>query len=290
MFDLKEVAYIKDNDCFPITFLSEEHHNPVERFYNRLSVYMLEEDELDVPNSPILINVTDDFKKESALWVYEGMFDCESIDSFEFLSILIAKPVDIRAVKFYDRSENSIYVDVFNTIKSEDFHIYLKSETKLPTPADDSRIMWTSFADKKYDWFTCEKLYIGRCFAGVGFMGAQYTDAFCTMERNSNNELITTTYLCLDKDIVYSVIPLGMTDDVYGMYCVLSKVISNKIVGLTDTSIEIMFNGKHIVAANYNHLIHVFTLTCLETHESDTLIDYSVENIDRVLTNLVQCE
>ena len=282
MFDLKEIAYIKDNDCFPITFLSEEHHNPVERFYNRLSVYMLEEDELDVPNSPIFINVTDDFKKKSALWVYEGVLDCESIDSFEFLNALTTNPVDMRAVKFYSRSENSISIDVFNAIKSDDFHIYLIT--------DGDKTTWSSFANKKYDWFTCEKPYIGRCFAGVGFMGANYTNAFCTMEKKDNNELVTITYLCLDKDIVYSVIPLGMTEDVYGMYHALSKVISSKIVGLTDTSIEIMFNGKHIVAANYNHLIHVFTLTCLETHESDTLIDYSVENIDRVLTNLVQCE
>ena len=282
MFDLKEVAYIKDDNCFPITFLSKEHHNPVERFYNRLSVYMLEEDELDVPNSPIFINVTDDFKKKSALWVYEGVLDCESIDSFEFLNALTTNPVDMRAVKFYSRSENSISIDVFNAIKSDDFHIYLIT--------DGDKTTWSSFANKKYDWFTCEKPYIGRCFAGVGFMGANYTNAFCTMEKKDNNELVTITYLCLDKDIVYSVIPLGMTEDVYGMYHALSKVISSKIVGLTDTSIEIMFNGKHIVAANYNHLIHVFTLTCLETHESDTLIDYSVENIDRVLTNLVQCE
>lgn len=215
---------------------------------------------------------------------------CYYIDSFEFLNILTAKPVDIRAVKFYSRSENSISVDVFNAIKSDDFHIYLKSESKLSATTNDSGVMWTSFADKKYDWFTCEKLYIGRCFAGVGFMGTQYIDAFCTMERNSNNEPITTTYLCLDKDIVYSTIPLGMTDDVYEVYYILSKVISSKIVGLTDTSIEVMFNGKHIVAANYNHVSHIFTLTCLETHKSDTLIDYSVENIDKVLMNLVQCE
>lgn len=251
---------------------------------------MLEEDELDVPNSPILINITDDFKKKSALWVYEGILDCESIDSFEFLNTLTANPIDMRAVKFYDRSENSVSIDVFNAIKSDDFHIYLKAESKPSITTDGDKTTWSSFADKKYDWFTCEKPYIGRCFAGAGFMGANYTDAFCTMEKKDNNELITTTYLCLDKDIVYSIIPLGMTDDVYGMYHTLSKVISSKIIGLTDTSIEIMFNGKHIVAANYNHLIHVFTLTCLETHESDTLIDYSVENIDRVLTNLVQCE
>lgn len=290
MFDLKEVAYIKDDNCFPITFLSKEHHNPVERFYNRLSVYVLEEDELDVPNSPILINVTDDFKKKSALWVYEGVLDCESIDGFEFLNALTTNPVDMRAVKFYNRSENSISVDVFNAIKSEDFHIYLKSESKLSATTNGDKVTWSSFANKKYDWFTCEKLYIGRCFAGVGFMGAQYTDAFCTMERNSDNELITTTYLCLDKDIVYSVIPLGMTNDVYGMYHTLSKVISSKIIGLTDTSIEVMFDGKHIVAANYNYVIHMFTLTCLETHKSDTLINYSAENIDKVLTNLVECE
>lgn len=282
MFDLKEVAYIKDDNCFPITFLSKEHHNPVERFYNRLSVYMLEEDELDVPNSPILINVTDDFKKKFALWVYEGVLDCESIDSFEFLNALTTSPVDMRAVKFYSRSENSISIDVFNAIKSDDFHIYLIT--------DGDKTTWSSFADKKYDWFTCEKPYIGRCFAGVGFMGANYTNAFCTMEKKDNNELVTITYLCFDKDIVYSIIPLGMTDDVYEMYHTLSKVISGKIVGLTDTSIEAIFNGKHIVAANLNSVIHVFTLTCLETHESDTLIDYSVENIDRVLTNLVQCE
>ena len=282
MFDLKEVAYIKDDNCFPITFLSKEHHNPVERFYNRLSVYMLEEDELDVPNSPILINVTDDFKKKSALWVYEGVLDCESIDSFEFLNALTTNPVDMRAVKFYSRSENSISIDVFNAIKSDDFHIYLIT--------DGDKTTWSSFANKKYDWFTCEKPYIGRCFAGVGFMGANYTNAFCTMEKKDNNELVTITYLCLDKDIVYSVIPLGMTDDVYEMYHTLSKVISGKIIGLTDTSIEVMFDGKHIVAANYNYVIHMFTLTCLETHKSDTLIDYSVENIDRVLTNLVQCE
>ena len=282
MFDLKEVAYIKDDNCFPITFLSKEHHNPVERFYNRLSVYMLEEDELDVPNSPILINVTDDFKKKSALWVYEGVLDCESIDSFEFLNALTTNPVDMRAVKFYSRSENSISIDVFNAIKSDDFHIYLIT--------DGDKTTWSSFANKKYDWFTCEKPYIGRCFAGVGFMGANYTNAFCTMEKKNNNELVTITYLCLDKDIVYSVIPLGMTDDVYGMYHTLSKVISGKIIGLTDTSIEVMFDGKHIVAANYNYVIHMFTLTCLETHKSDTLIDYSVENIDKVLTNLVECE
>lgn len=282
MFDLKEVAYIKDDNCFPITFLSKEHHNPVERFYNRLSVYMLEEDELDVPNSPILINVTDDFKKKSALWVYEGVLDCESIDSFEFLNALTTNPVDMRAVKFYSRSENSISIDVFNAIKSDDFHIYLIT--------DGDKTTWSSFANKKYDWFTCEKPYIGRCFAGVGFMGANYTNAFCTMEKKDNNELVTITYLCLDKDIVYSVIPLGMTDDVYGMYHTLSKVISGKIIGLTDTSIEVMFDGKHIVAANYNYVIHMFTLTCLETHKSDTLIDYSVENIDKVLTNLVECE
>lgn len=282
MFDLKEVAYIKDDNCFPITFLSKEHHNPVERFYNRLSVYMLEEDELDVPNSPILINVTDDFKKKSALWVYEGVLDCESIDSFEFLNALTTSPVDMRAVKFYSRSENSISIDVFNAIKSDDFHIYLIT--------DGDKTTWSSFADKKYDWFTCEKPYIGRCFAGVGFMGANYTNAFCTMEKKDNNELVTITYLCLDKDIVYSIIPLGMTDDVYEMYHTLSKVISGKIVGLTDTSIEAIFNGKHIVAANLNSVIHAFTFTCLETHKSDTLIDYSVENIDRVLTNLVQCE
>ena len=282
MFDLKEVAYIKDDNCFPITFLSKEHHNPVERFYNRLSVYMLEEDELDVPNSPILINVTDDFKKKSALWVYEGVLDCESIDSFEFLNALTTSPVDMRAVKFYSRSENSISIDVFNAIKSDDFHIYLIT--------DGDKTTWSSFADKKYDWFTCEKPYIGRCFAGVGFMGANYTNAFCTMEKKDNNELVTITYLCFDKDIVYSIIPLGMTDDVYEMYHTLSKVISGKIVGLTDTSIEVIFNGKHIVAANLNSVIHAFTFTCLETHKSDTLIDYSVENIDRVLTNLVQCE
>lgn len=282
MFDLKEVAYIKDDNCFPITFLSKEHHNPVERFYNRLSVYMLEEDELDVPNSPILINVTDDFKKKSALWVYEGVLDCESIDSFEFLNALTTSPVDMRAVKFYSRSENSISIDVFNAIKSDDFHIYLIT--------DGDKTTWSSFADKKYDWFTCEKPYIGRCFAGVGFMGANYTNAFCTMEKKDNNELVTITYLCFDKDIVYSIIPLGMTDDVYEMYHALSKVISGKIVGLTDTSIEAIFNGKHIVAANLNSVIHAFTFTCLETHKSDTLIDYSVENIDRVLTNLVQCE
>lgn len=282
MFDLKEVAYIKDDNCFPITFLSKEHHNPVERFYNRLSVYMLEEDELDVPNSPILINVTDDFKKKSALWVYEGVLDCESIDSFEFLNALTTSPVDMRAVKFYSRSENSISIDVFNAIKSDDFHIYLIT--------DGDKTTWSSFADKKYDWFTCEKPYIGRCFAGVGFMGANYTNAFCTMEKKDNNELVTITYLCFDKDIVYSIIPLGMTDDVYEMYHTLSKVISGKIVGLTDTSIEAIFNGKHIVAANLNSVIHAFTFTCLETHKSDTLIDYSVENIDRVLTNLVQCE
>ena len=282
MFDLKEVAYIKDDNCFPITFLSKEHHNPVERFYNRLSVYMLEEDELDVPNSPILINVTDDFKKKSALWVYEGVLDCESIDSFEFLNALTTSPVDMRAVKFYSRSENSISIDVFNVIKSDDFHIYLIT--------DGDKTTWSSFADKKYDWFTCEKPYIGRCFAGVGFMGANYTNAFCTMEKKDNNELVTITYLCFDKDIVYSIIPLGMTDDVYEMYHTLSKVISGKIVGLTDTSIEAIFNGKHIVAANLNSVIHAFTFTCLETHKSDTLIDYSVENIDRVLTNLVQCE
>lgn len=282
MFDLKEVAYIKDDNCFPITFLSKEHHNPVERFYNRLSVYMLEEDELDVPNSPILINVTDDFKKKSALWVYEGVLDCESIDSFEFLNALTTSPVDMRAVKFYSRSENSISIDVFNAIKSDDFHIYLIT--------DGDKTTWSSFADKKYDWFTCEKPYIGRCFAGVGFMGADYTNAFCTMEKKDNNELVTITYLCFDKDIVYSIIPLGMTDDVYEMYHALSKVISGKIVGLTDTSIEAIFNGKHIVAANLNSVIHAFTFTCLETHKSDTLIDYSVENIDRVLTNLVQCE
>lgn len=31
MFGLKEVAYMKQNDnCFPITFLSKEHHNSVE--------------------------------------------------------------------------------------------------------------------------------------------------------------------------------------------------------------------------------------------------------------------
>ena len=282
MFDLKEVAYIKDDNCFPITFLSKEHHNPVERFYNRLSVYMLEEDELDVPNSPILINVTDDFKKKSALWVYEGVLDCESIDSFEFLNALTTSPVDMRAVKFYSRSENSISIDVFNAIKSDDFHIYLIT--------DGDKTTWSSFADKKYDWFTCEKPYIGRCFAGVGFMGANYTNAFCTMEKKDNNELVTITYLCFDKDIVYSIIPLGMTDDIYEMYHTLSKVISGKIVGLTDTSIEAIFNGKHIVAANLNSVIHAFTFTCLETHKSDTLIDYSVENIDRVLTNLVQCE
>lgn len=282
MFDLKEVAYIKDDNCFPITFLSKEHHNPVERFYNRLSVYMLEEDELDVPNSPILINVTDDFKKKSALWVYEGVLNCESIDSFEFLNALTTSPVDMRAVKFYSRSENSISIDVFNAIKSDDFHIYLIT--------DGDKTTWSSFADKKYDWFTCEKPYIGRCFAGVGFMGANYTNAFCTMEKKDNNELVTITYLCFDKDIVYSIIPLGMTDDVYEMYHTLSKVISGKIVGLTDTSIEAIFNGKHIVAANLNSVIHAFTFTCLETHKSDTLIDYSVENIDRVLTNLVQCE
>ena len=282
MFDLKEVAYIKDDNCFPITFLSKEHHNPVERFYNRLSVYMLEEDELDVPNSPILINVTDDFKKKSALWVYEGVLDCESIDSFEFLNALTTSPVDMRAVKFYSRSENSISIDVFNAIKSDDFHIYLIT--------DGNKTTWSSFADKKYDWFTCEKPYIGRCFAGVGFVGANYTNAFCTMEKKDNNELVTITYLCFDKDIVYSIIPLGMTDDVYEMYHTLSKVISGKIVGLTDTSIEAIFNGKHIVAANLNSVIHAFTFTCLETHKSDTLIDYSVENIDRVLTNLVQCE
>lgn len=282
MFDLKEVAYIKDDNCFPITFLSKEHHNPVERFYNRLSVYMLEEDELDVPNSPILINVTDDFKKKSALWVYEGVLDCESIDSFEFLNALTTSPVDMRAVKFYSRSENSISIDVFNAIKSDDFHIYLIT--------DGDKTTWSSFADKKYDWFTCEKPYIGRCFAGVGFMGANYTNAFCTMEKKDNNELVTITYLCFDKDIVYSIIPLGMTDDVYEMYHTLSKVISGKIVGLTDTSIEAIFNGKHIVAANLNSVIHAFTFTCLETHKSDTLIDYSVESIDRVLTNLVQCE
>lgn len=110
------------------------------------------------------------------------------------------------------------------------------------------------------------------------------------MERNSNNKLITTTYLCLDKDIVYSIIPLGMTDDVYEMYRTLSKVISSKVVGLTDTSIKVMFDGKHIVAANLNSVIHAFTLTCLETHKSDTLIDYSVKNIDKVLANLVECE
>ena len=282
MFDLKEVAYIKDDNCFPITFLSKEHHNPVERFYNRLSVYMLEEDELDVPNSPILINVTDDFKKKSALWVYEGVLDCESIDSFEFLNALTTSPVDMRVVKFYSRSENSISIDVFNAIKSDDFHIYLIT--------DGNKTTWSSFADKKYDWFTCEKPYIGRCFAGVGFVGANYTNAFCTMEKKDNNELVTITYLCFDKDIVYSIIPLGMTDDVYEMYHTLSKVISGKIVGLTDTSIEAIFNGKHIVAANLNSVIHAFTFTCLETHKSDTLIDYSVENIDRVLTNLVQCE
>lgn len=282
MFDLKEVAYIKDDNCFPITFLSKEHHNPVERFYNRLSVYMLEEDELDVPNSPILINATDDFKKKSALWVYEGVLDCESIDSFEFLNALTTSPVDMRAVKFYSRSENSISIDVFNAIKSDDFHIYLIT--------DGDKTTWSSFADKKYDWFTCEKPYIGRCFAGVGFMGANYTNAFCTMEKKDNNELVTITYLCFDKDIVYSIIPLGMTDDVYEMYHTLSKVISGKIVGLTDTSIEAIFNGKHIVAANLNSVIHAFTFTCLETHKSDTLIDYSLENIDRVLTNLVQCE
>ena len=282
MFDLKEVAYIKDDNCFPITFLSKEHHNPVERFYNRLSVYMLEEDELDVPNSPILINVTDDFKKKSALWVYEGVLDCESIDSFEFLNALTTNPVDMRAVKFYSRSENSISIDVFNAIKSDDFHIYLIT--------DGDKTTWSSFANKKYDWFTCEKPYIGRCFAGVGFMGANYTNAFCTMEKKDNNELVTITYLCLDKDIVYSVIPLGMTDDVYGMYHTLSKVILGKIIGLTDTSIEVMFDGKHIVAANYNYVTRMFTLTCLETHKSDMLIDYSVENIDKVLANLVECE
>ena len=121
-------------------------------------------------------------------------------------------------------------------------------------------------------------------------MGVNYTNAFCTMEKKDNNELVTITYLCFDKDIVYSIIPLGMTDDVYEMYHTLSKVISGKIVGLTDTSIEAIFNGKHIVAANLNSVIHAFTFTCLETHKSDTLIDYSVENIDRVLTNLVQCE
>lgn len=290
MFDLKEAAYIKVDNCFPITFLSEEHHNPVERFYNRLSVYVLEEDELDVPNSPILINVTDDFKKKSALWVYEGVLDCESIDSFEFLNILTANPVNMRAVKFYDRSENSISVDVFNAVKSDDFHIYLKSELKLSAEADDNGIMWSSFADKKRGWFTCKDAYIGRCFAGVGFDGANYTDAFCTMEKKDNNKLATITYLCFGKDTIYSTIPLGMTDDVYEMYCTISKVISGKIIGLTDTSIEVMFNGKHIVAANLNSVIHAFTLTCLETHKSDTLIDYSVENIDRVLTNLVQCE
>ena len=290
MFDLKEVAYIKDDDCFPITFSKGEYHNPVERFYNKLSIYALEEDEMNVLNSPILINVTGDFKKESALWVYEGMIDYESIDSFEFLNILTTTPVDMRAVKFYDRSENNISVDVFNAIKSGDFHIYLKSELKSPTSTDNSGIIWTSFADKKYDWFTCEKPYIGRCFAGVGFTGAQYTNAFCTMEKNDCNELVTTTCLCLDKDIIYSIITLGMTDGTYEMYHTLSKVVSGKIVGLTDTSIEVMFNGKHIVAANLNSVIHAFTFTCLETHKSDTLIDYSVENIDRVLTNLVQCE
>lgn len=221
-------------------------------------------------------------RKKSALWVYEGVLDCESIDSFEFLNALTTSPVDMRAVKFYSRSENSISIDVFNAIKSDDFHIYLIT--------DGDKTTWSSFADKKYDWFTCEKPYIGRCFAGVGFMGANYTNAFCTMEKKDNNELVTITYLCFDKDIVYSIIPLGMTDDVYEMYHTLSKVISGKIVGLTDTSIEAIFNGKHIVAANLNSVIHAFTFTCLETHKSDTLIDYSVENIDRVLTNLVQCE
>ena len=143
-----------------------------------------------------------------------------------------------------------------------------------------------AYAGVLYDITT----YIGRCFAGVGFNGADYTDAFCTMEKKGNNELVTITYLCFDKDIVYSIIPLGMTDDVYEMYHTLSKVISGKIVGLTDTSIEVMFDGKHIVVANLNSVIHAFTLTCLETHRSDTLIDYSVENIDRVLVNLVQCK
>lgn len=290
MFDLKEIARIDSDKDFSITFLNEKHWRPVERFYNKLSVYALEEDNLDVPNSPILINVTNDFRKKSALWVYDGAIDYESIDGFEFLSILTAKQINMRAVKFYDRSENSISVDVFNAIKSDDFHIYLKSESKLSAPANDNNTTWTSFADKKYDWFTCEKSYIGRCFAGVGFNGANYTDAFCTMEKKDNNELATITYLCFDKDTVYSTIPLGMTDDIYEMYHTLQKVISGKIVGLTDTSIEVMFNGKHIVAANLNSVIHAFTLTCLETHKSDTLIDYSAENIDKVATGLIQCE
>lgn len=291
MFDLKEVAYIDNNEDFSIKFYNKERKKLIEEFYNKLSIYMFEKNELDVCNSPIIINVTNDFKKKSALWVYDGIIDRKTIYDLEFLDILTTDKVDVRAVKFYDRSENNISVDVFNAIKSDDFNIYLKSEHKLSGTTDDNNeIAWTSFADKKYGWFTCEKQYIGRCFAEVGFDDAQYTDAFCTMEKNDCNELVTTAYLCLDKDIVYDIIPLGMTNDIYGTYRAVSKVISGKIIGLTDISLEVMFNKKHIVVANYNHVINAFTLTCLETHKSDTLIDYSAENIGRVLTNLVQCE
>lgn len=289
MFDLKEVAYIKDDNCFPIAFLSKEHHNPIERFYNRLSVYMIEGDELDVLNSPILINATNDFAKKSALWVYEGMTNWKFIDEFEFLNAINTNLVNIHAVKFYDRSENSISIDMFNALKSTNFNIYMKSTSKSSSTTDgNNQLTWTSFANKKYDWFTCEKTYIGRCFAEVGFKGAQYTDAFCTIEKNDDNELVTATYLCLDKDIVYDIIPLGMTDDAYKVYHTISKVMSSKIVGLTDTSLEVMFNEKHIIAEAYNSI--GFMLMCLETHRSDTLIDFSTENVNKVLTDLVKCK
>lgn len=290
MFDLKEVARIDNDKCFSVKFLNEEHWTQVdEKFYNKLSVYMLECDGLDVCNSPILINATNDFDQKSALWVYEGVTNWKFIDEFEFLNAINANPVDIRAVKFYDRSENSISIDMFNALKSTNFNIYMKSTSKSSNTTDgNNQSTWTSFANKKYDWFTCEKTYIGRCFSEVGFNGAQYTDTFCTMEKNDDNELITITYLCLDKDIVYDIIPLGMTDNVYKMYHTISKVMPSKIVGLTDASLEVMFDKKHIIAESYNSI--GFVLMCLETHRSDVLIDFSTENIDKVLTNLIQCK
>ena len=259
MFILKETAIINDGE-FSITFHDKEGHTTT-KAYNKVSVHEIESICL------VFVNVTNTDTGDSALWLTKDYGAAERLSSrLDRSYIPDTVPADTSEVRFY----NSNSASVIDVVTLTDLPIYLKTEYSRAKYDAYIDATWVSTAQdyngSKFT-FDSENNHTIEVLNDTAYRGLKYTDGFCVIEKDheNDNELVTTVYLKLDNHVVKCAEPLTVNSKAQEMCEYVRKTVSNKFVAFSSDATKIIYGKKHVLLTLENGYLYVL---CNKTTKS----------------------
>lgn len=278
MFVLKKTALINSEKPFTVDF-TNKNNSKVTKTYDKISVYEVEFIGLT------FVGVANNDTGDSALWLSNDYRAVELLASRLDMSYLYDTIPNISVVKFYDKS-----TDVIDMVVNSDFPIYLKTEYCTAKYGADIDISWVSTVQDysgiklsidKENVHTIQELNNTVCD------GLKYTDGFCTIEKDheDDNELTTTVYLKLDNSVIEYATPLMVDSKTREMCECARETISNKVIGFNENSIKIIYGKKHVLLTLENDYLCV---SCDETTKSRFVLFDSLtpEKLEELVFNI----